>query len=552
MKAILAYILLLATNWPKPVVSLSQPCDLRLTNYGSVCVCNQTYCDYIEQTNLDDDLQILVISSSRNGLRFKSTKGSFQDKYMSILDYKPSSDYETDAIIVEDNRAWLQLSRKPTQKIKVSVKREQRYQNITNFGGAFTGSVSHILQKLPTELQDHVYRSYFHSDGIAYNSLRMTIGGSDFDLEPWAYNELPRNDPLLTNFTKLDKRDLIKIHQMERLKTVGNLKTLKIMATAWSAPPWMKNNDRWTGFGQLKTEYYETWAKYYLRFLELMQSKNMPIWSISTGNEPLNGIIGFFFVRFMSMGWTPWQQAIWLNDYLGPLIKNSTQSHVLIFGNDDQRYTYPSYFHKMRASRPNALDYLDGLAVHWYWDDVFGPQLIDKTHEEMPNKLLLNTESCVGDKPWQTHGPELGNWDRGEQYMRSYMQDFQHHFNGWLDWNLVLDEQGGPNYVNNYVDAPIIVNTTSRSEIYKQPIYYAIGHYSKFLPEQSVRIETETNLTNEFAQLKVVGFLRPDGTVVLIIYNGENLTVDVALKDSQSGEFNLSIPARSWHTILYK
>lgn len=93
----------------------------------------------------------------------------------------------------------------------------------------------------------------------------MSIGGCDFDLEPWAYNELPRNDKELSNFTALDPRDLQKIEQMKRLKTVAKLDNLKIMAAAWSAPTWMKSNERWTGFGTLRSEYYQTWANYHLK-----------------------------------------------------------------------------------------------------------------------------------------------------------------------------------------------------------------------------------------------------------------------------------------------
>lgn len=110
-----------------------------------------------------------------------------------------------------------------------------------------------------------MYRSYFHSEGIGYNSIRMSIGGSDFDLQPWAYNEEPRNDPLLSNFTTLDARDLQKIEQLKRAKSVCQLNDLKVMAAAWSAPTWMKSNERWTGFGQLKPQYYKTWAEYHLR-----------------------------------------------------------------------------------------------------------------------------------------------------------------------------------------------------------------------------------------------------------------------------------------------
>ncbi|XP_070073173.1 lysosomal acid glucosylceramidase [Drosophila takahashii] len=533
------------------------PCDLRETEHGSVCVCNSTYCDYLEQPQLTDNSQIVVISSSKNGLRFKKTTGYISEENPLTVDDIQFTDEDVDP----EPRAWFQLTNisqrlffnTNTKTLRISVRREQQFQNISIFGGALTGAVSYLLKDLPEELQDHKYRSYYHPDGIAYNSVRMSIGGSDFDLEPWAYNEWPRDDPKLTNFTSLDPRDLQKVEQLRRLKTVGQLDELKIMGAAWSAPRWMKTNNRWTGFGHLKSEYYQTWANYHLKFLELMRSENLPIWAISTGNEPLNGVIAFFIVHFICMGWRPSQQAIWLSDNLGPTIRNSAESKVLIFGDDDQRYTFPSWFREMRSARNDSMSYLDGLAVHWYFDDFFAPELIDMAHTDMPNKMILNTESCIGEKFWQTRGPMLGAWHRGDAYMRAYTQDLRHYVNGWLDWNLVLDEQGGPNYAKNFVDAPIIVNATSRSEIYKQPIFYAIGHFSKFLPPHSVRIETRIeNQGSPFTQLSVVGFQRPDGSVALIIYNGQNLPVDVALNDSQRGPINLRLPPRSWHTVLYK
>lgn len=96
----------------------------------------------------------------------------------------------------------------------------------------------------------------------------MSIGGSDFDLRPWAYNEQPQHDQLLSNFSSLDQRDLQKVEQLKRLKRVAQLQDLKIMAAAWSAPPWMKTNNRWTGFGQLRSQYYQTWADYHLKWVQ--------------------------------------------------------------------------------------------------------------------------------------------------------------------------------------------------------------------------------------------------------------------------------------------
>uniref|UniRef100_A0A1I8MQB8 Glucosylceramidase n=1 Tax=Musca domestica TaxID=7370 RepID=A0A1I8MQB8_MUSDO len=432
----------------------------------------------------------------------------------------------------------------------IAINRNKTYQKITGFGGALTGTVAYLLDKMKPELQDQLFRTYYHKDGIAYNLLRTSIGGCDFDLEPWAYNERPQNDVNLSNFTQLDRRDLLKVKQIKRLETVAFIDDLKIMAAAWSPPPWMKTNNDWTGYSNLQPIYYQTWALYHLRFLELMQAKNITIWSISTGNEPLNGVIGWFFVHFMSLGWTPRNQAIYLNDYLGPMLKKSQFKNVLIFGNDDQRYTYPTWFERMNATKPGSLTYLDGLAVHWYWDDIFGPELIDNTMTSFPDKLLLNTESCVGDKPWQTHGPELGSWERGEQYIKAFLQDLQHNFNGWIDWNLVLDERGGPNYVNNFVDAPIVVNTTNFSEFYKQPMYYGIGHFSKFVWPDSKRIDVK--VSSRERTLDAVGFQRRDGVIVVVIFNSASIPQDITLNDSIRGTIDVSVPPRSIHTMLFK
>ncbi|KNC29753.1 hypothetical protein FF38_05244 [Lucilia cuprina] len=544
--------------------TLTIPCDLQSSKYGFVCKCTADYCDYLEEPTLKSDTNLFAVSTSKDGLRFSVTEVEFgswetlkiKDYHESLKNWETFKSFNIDALDVDNARSLFQLyegnkrflSQRMT-KSSITINRSKTYQKIVGFGGALTGSVAYLLKKLNTSLQDHLYKSYFHKDGIAYNILRTSIGGCDFDLEPWAYNEYPENDKHLTNFTVLDQRDLLKIEQIKRLKTVALLDDLKIMAAAWSPPPWMKTNNNWTGFSSLKTEYYEAWAKYHLRFLELMLSKNITIWAISTGNEPLNGVIGWLFVHFMSLGWTPRNQAVYLNDYLGPALKKSPFKNVLIFGNDDQRYSYPAWFKTMNSSRPGSLNYLDGLAVHWYWDDIFGPELIDKTLQLMPNKLLLNTEACVGDKPWQTRGPELGSWERGEQYIRSILQDLQHNFNGWIDWNLILDERGGPNYVNNTVDAPIILNTDNNSEFYKQPLFYGMGHFSKFISENSQRIEVK--LSSIQNSIDAVGFKRPDNKIVLIIFNSAAIPQDINLNDSVRGMLTINVPARSIHTIVY-
>lgn len=118
----------------------------------------------------------------------------------------------------------------------------------------------------------------------------------------------------------------------------------------------------------------------------------------------------------------------------------------------------------MEDASPGVLNYIDGLAVHWYWDVLFPASLLDQAHSKYPNKILLGTEASPGDKPWNFRGPVLGSWIRAEDYIQNILEDLNHWVSGWIDWNLVLDEQGGPNYVNNFMDASIIANVTSKCD----------------------------------------------------------------------------------------
>lgn len=346
--------------------------------------------------------------------------------------------------------------------VTITIDRSKTYQNITGFGGAFTGTVSHNFNKISNNLKYFIYNSYYSlTKGIGFNMMRIPIGGSDFDLEPWAYNEIPENDESLRNFTELDQRDLTRIEQIEDLKMTTENYDIKFMGATWSSPLWMKTNNRWTGASALKPEYYQTWADYHIKYLDLMAEKNFMFYGISTGNEPMNGVIGFLFVHFMSLGWTAKNQGKWVGENLGPTLK-SRHPNVKLFAGDDQRYTFPWWFTQMESSNKKSMKYIDGLAVHWYWDGLVPPHVLDQAHEKYPNKILLNTESCVGDKPFEKHGPVLGSWDRAEKYISAIIQDLHHWINGWIDWNLILDENGGPNYVNNTVEAAIIVNVTSK------------------------------------------------------------------------------------------
>ena len=192
-----------------------------------------------------------------------------------------------------------------------------------------------------------------------------------------------------------------------------------------------------------------------------MEAKNISFWGISTGNEPMNAVIGFAFVHFMSLGWLGNTQGKWVGNNLGPAMKNSSFSNVKLLAGDDQRYTFPWWFNQMHEAHSDALNYVDGLAVHWYWDSFVSPSLLDEANEKFPDKFIISTEACPGDKPWEINGPMMGYWGRGADYAKDIIDDLNHWVTGWIDWNLVLDETGGPNYASNFVDAAIIANVTS-------------------------------------------------------------------------------------------
>lgn len=402
--------------------------------------------------------EILVYSTSENGLRFKESKAQFVTR-LNITD-----DHQTSF----SSNLSQRIGEYFFPKNKIHINRTQTYQKIVGFGNALTGSVSHNLKLVP-KLQNHIFKSYFSTQtGIGLNIIRTSIGGCDFDLEPWAYNELPENDVSLSNFTKLDPRDEEKVAFVKSLMQTSNNFDIKLIGSAWSPPKWMKSNNDWTGFSSLKDEYYQTWADYHLKYLELMHLNGLDFWAITTGNEPLNGVTAFLFIKFMSLGWIPKTQGKWVADYLGPSMRESKfASNVKIISGDDQRFTFSWWFDNMYEAHPKSKDFIDGHGVHWYWDKYVNANKLSQVHEKYPDKMIIATEACSGDKPWEEHKPVIGYWPRGEDYVLDIIEDLNNYVNAWIDWNMILDEEGGPNYANNFVDTAVVINATSESKFMK-------------------------------------------------------------------------------------
>ncbi|XP_031621155.1 lysosomal acid glucosylceramidase-like [Contarinia nasturtii] len=526
-----------------------KPCQLREYPDGFVCVCNEDYCDTMDVKKPQKFGDFLTISSTKSGKRFEVNKGRFKPKPIepNVRRVRRFSDLF---------RTKRNTKTTTVESLSLTINLNKTYQKMVGFGGAFTGTVSYLFDSMPESLRHTLYRNYYAPDeGIGYTMMRLPIGGCDFDQSPWAYNEYPIDDRQLSNFTQLDPRDVRRNEQINVIKKVANIDYIKLIGAAWSPPKWMKTNNAWSGYNALKEEFYQTWADYHVRYLDLMADANMTFWGLSTGNEPLNGEIGWFFVHFMSLGWMPGNQGKWIAENLGPsLLEKSKFRDLKLFAGDDQRYTWPWWFEHLNKSTfdgKSAMDFVSGLAVHWYWDRLISPTLLDHTHEKFPDKILLNTESCIGDKPFEKHGPILGSWPRAERYALGMIQDFQHYVAGWIDWNLLLNEHGGPTYtIYNTVDSAVILNTTTKNEFYKQPIFYVLAHFSKFIPSDSVRIEAELSGFRAF-NIKTVAFLCPDNSVTVILYNHSDKLRIVDFTDDLRGSYEFRLEPRSITTFVY-
>uniref|UniRef100_A0A914CGK1 Glucosylceramidase n=1 Tax=Acrobeloides nanus TaxID=290746 RepID=A0A914CGK1_9BILA len=194
---------------------------------------------------------------------------------------------------------------------------------------------------------------------------------------------------------------------------------------------------------------------------------------------------------------------------------------------------------------PEAAKYVDGIGIHWYADGNVNTSVLDTTHTNHPNKFMLYTEAC-------NHCCGNGDWARGDSYVHNIMEDLNHWVAGWTDWNMCLSTTGGPNWVNNFEDAPIIVNATV-DEFYKQPMYYAMGHLSKFIVENSVRVQLDTHGITSNVLIESVAFQTPLNQRVLVINNRNvNTNYAVTVRDaSMQGHLTLNLEARSFTTIVW-
>jgi glucosylceramidase len=282
--------------------------------------------------------------------------------------------------------------------------------------------------------------------------------------------------------------------------------------------------------GKLRSDCQQTWANYYCRYIKEYGRENVPIWGLSVQNELEATQI------WESCLYSPEEERDFVRDYLGPALYREDLMNIRLLVFDHNRDHMVDHA-RVIYEDPVAAQYVWGTAFHWYVGDWFDN--VQKLHEAYPEKNLLFTEGC------QEGGPHLGEWGPGERYARSMINDLNRWAVGWIDWNMVLDETGGPNHVGNYCSAPIMIDTRS-CEILYQSSYYYIGHFSRYIRPGARRIIC----ASDSEALETTAFLNTDGQIAVIVLNRTSHAIPYVLRFADlSGA--LESPPHSIVTLLF-
>jgi glucosylceramidase len=294
----------------------------------------------------------------------------------------------------------------------------------------------------------------------------------------------------------------------------------------------MKTNGQMNFGGKLKDEYRKSWANYYCKFIEFYEKDNIPIWGISVQNEPAAEQI------WDSCLYTAEEERDFIKSYLGPALERQglLDKKVIIWDHNRDIMVERA---RVVLSDPETAQYVWGTGFHWYSGDHFDN--VQKVHDEFPDKELIFTEGC------QEGGPHIGSWDLGERYATSIINDLNRWTVAWIDWNLILNEMGGPNHVGNFCSAPIIVDTKSQEILY-QSSYYYIGHFSRFIKQGDQIIDSNNSNSNLLALSSINSSKNSIQTVVLNkLGNPQSFKY---IRDDTV--FDFSIPERSIITVIEK
>ncbi|MGE5355814.1 MAG: glycoside hydrolase family 30 protein [Deltaproteobacteria bacterium] len=419
-------------------------------------------------------------------------------------------------------------------QICIFVEPEKTFQSFIGIGGAITDASAEVFAKLSPQKQEELINSYFDSEkGLGYSIIRTNMNSCDFSSSSYTY--VKENDRTLSSFN-IDQDKKYKIPMIK--KALGRSPGSKVFFSPWSPPAYMKTNKNMLKGGKLLPEFNSQWANYYVKFIENYKTEGINIWGLTIQNEPMAT------QRWESCIYTAEEERDFLKNYLGPALAKSKMKDKKVIIWDHNRDLITHRVNCILSDR-EAAKYVWGIGFHWYENWSGGDMMfenIDEIQKLYPEMKLVFTEGCAD----SYKKDELFNWLNAEKYARSMINDFNNGTVIWTDWNILLDENGGPNHVGNFCFAPVHADLRSGQLIYT-PSYYYIGHFSKFVSPGDKRISSVSSRS----QLLTTSFINASGSISTIVMNPtENSILYNLCVKSRAAE--IEIPPRSIQTLRYQ
>ena len=418
-------------------------------------------------------------------------------------------------------------------EVAIFINPKKTFQKYLGIGGAITDASSEVFATLNETQQNKLLESLYGKDGIGYNIIRTSIHSSDFGLGSFTY--VKEGDADLKTFS-IEKDKEKRIPFIKR--AIDLIKDdLVFYASPWSPPAFMKSNKNMLQGGKLLPEFRQAWADYYVKFINAYEEEGIPVWGLTIQNEPMA------VQRWESCIYTADEERDFLKNYLGPTLEKEGLGDKKIVVWDHNRDLISERANTIFED-PEASKYAWGIGFHWYETWTGGLPKYDNLkniNESFPSKNMLFTEGCQ--EGFDTE--RLHFWPNAERYGNSMINDFNSGVVGWTDWNILLDERGGPNHVQNFCFAPIHANTKTGELIYT-PTYYYIGHFSKFIKPGALRVSTTTSRTT----IESTSFQNENGSIVTVVMNKTDQTIGYKLIVG-AAETYLEIQPRAMQTIIY-
>ena len=380
----------------------------------------------------------------------------------------------------------------------IFVNPSSQYQTFVGIGAALTDAAAETFYKMPEARQREFLKAHFDpKEGIGYTLGRTHINSCDFSSASYTYVE--EGDHNLQSFDIChDVRYRIPFIK-EALAAAGG--DFRLYVSPWSPPAWMKTNNDMLQGGKLKPAFADSWANYFVKFIQAYEQQGIPIWGLTVQNEPMAK------QRWESCIYTAEEERDFVKRHLGPtLVKAGLQDKKLIVWDHNRDLI----FHRASTilDDPDAARYVWGVGFHWYDGGLHdNTKLVNATYPEVN---LIFTEGC--NYPWNFD--KMNEWHWGENYGRNMIQDFNSGAVGWTDWNILLDETGGPNHVGNFCYAPVHGDTRT-GKLHYMNSYYYIGHFSKFIRPGARRVASSSMAKD----LLTTAFLNEDGSIAVVVMN---------------------------------